>query len=163
MINIPQTSDFVENRLKARPSGAVHLMGNLAPAWAVYVSSLIRRARPKSATFTKWFFPTKQFLAAKSLQQTASQQQRHSEHFSLLEHAAITRKRKLIPKNTDGTKLVQWLPSIQHLWGTVLQGERAMIAKSITLTLTLTNTLTSQFKLLQTWHNTPVWSSIIST
>ena len=26
---------FVENLLYARPSGAVHLMGNLAPAWAV--------------------------------------------------------------------------------------------------------------------------------
>ena len=31
-------------------SGAVHLMGNFAPGWAVYVSSRINRANPKSAT-----------------------------------------------------------------------------------------------------------------
>ena len=63
----PQTSERVENRLKARPSGAVHLMGNLAPACAVYVSSFISRARPKSATFTKFVSATRQFLAARSL------------------------------------------------------------------------------------------------
>ena len=31
----PQTSDLMEKVLYARLSGAVHLMGNLAPAWAV--------------------------------------------------------------------------------------------------------------------------------
>lgn len=44
---------FVENLLYAKPSGAVHFIGNLAPAWAVYVSSLINRAKPKSATLTR--------------------------------------------------------------------------------------------------------------
>ena len=42
-------------------------MGNFAPAWAVYVSPVISLLRPKSATFTKWFSPTRQFLAARSL------------------------------------------------------------------------------------------------
>ena len=63
----PHTSDLVENRLKARPSGAVHLMGNLAPACAVYVSSFISLARPKSATLTMLASATRQFLAARSL------------------------------------------------------------------------------------------------
>lgn len=44
---------LVENLLYAKPSGAVHFIGNLAPAWAVYVSSLINRAKPKSATLTR--------------------------------------------------------------------------------------------------------------
>ena len=65
---LPHTSDLVENLLNASPSGAVHLMGNFAPACAVYVSSFINRAKPKSATFTRWLSPTKQFLAAKSLE-----------------------------------------------------------------------------------------------
>lgn len=43
-------------------------MGNLAPACAVYVSPVINLLKPKSATFTTWFSPTKQFLAARSLQ-----------------------------------------------------------------------------------------------
>lgn len=64
---LPQTSDLMEKVLYARLSGAVHLMGNLAPAWAVYVSPVISLLKPKSATFTTWFSPTKQFLAARSL------------------------------------------------------------------------------------------------
>ena len=63
----PQTSDLMEKVLYARLSGAVHLIGNLAPAWAVYVSPVINRLKPKSATFTTWFSPTRQFLAARSL------------------------------------------------------------------------------------------------
>lgn len=64
---LPHTSDLMEKVLYARLSGAVHLMGNLAPAWAVYVSPVISLLKPKSATFTTWFSPTKQFLAARSL------------------------------------------------------------------------------------------------
>lgn len=67
---LPQTSDLMEKVLYARLSGAVHLMGNLAPAWAVYVSPVISLLRPKSATFTTWFSPTKQFLAARSLRES---------------------------------------------------------------------------------------------
>ena len=33
----------------------------------MYVSSFMSRARPKSATFTRWFSPTRQLRAAKSL------------------------------------------------------------------------------------------------
>lgn len=104
---------LVENLLYARPSGAVHFIGNLAeksdrysdfakpqfyrvgksshslhrlhlnqttvieytlriinanlpPACAVYVSSRINLAKPKSATFTTYLSPTKQLRAAKS-------------------------------------------------------------------------------------------------
>lgn len=32
LVVLPQTSDLVENLLYANPSGAVHLIGNLAPA-----------------------------------------------------------------------------------------------------------------------------------
>ena len=49
----PQISDLVENLLNAKPSGAVHLIGNLAPACAVYVSSFMSLANPKSATLTR--------------------------------------------------------------------------------------------------------------
>lgn len=66
---LPHTSDLMEKVLYARLSGAVHLMGNLAPAWAVYVSPVISLLNPKSATFTTWFSPTKQFLAARSLRE----------------------------------------------------------------------------------------------
>lgn len=45
-------------------------------AWAVYVSSCINRARPKSATLTMWFSPTRQFRAARSLIT-----EKHSRHY----------------------------------------------------------------------------------
>ena len=70
--NSPQTSDLIENLLYASASGAVHLMGNLVPARASYISASNKRDRPKSATFTRWFSPTKQLRAAKSLQKTTT-------------------------------------------------------------------------------------------
>ena len=65
--NSPQTSDLIENLLYASASGAVHLIGNLVPARASYISASSKRDSPKSATFTRWFSPTKQLRAAKSL------------------------------------------------------------------------------------------------
>ena len=50
--NIPyaQTSDLMVKILNKQASGAVHLIGNLAPSLAVYSSSRTRRDRPKSPT-----------------------------------------------------------------------------------------------------------------
>ena len=50
-----QTSDLMENLEKLAASGAVHLIGNLAPALASYSSSFSNLAKPKSAIFTMLF------------------------------------------------------------------------------------------------------------
>lgn len=47
------TSDLVENRAYWKTSGAAHLIGNFVPSEAVYSSSSVMRARPKSATWGK--------------------------------------------------------------------------------------------------------------